>query len=183
VRTKSEQDWMLLKADSDMNILKFFAIFPFGFLLLAGCSGMNNTQTKASRASVYDETLKTTSGEPAYVTVQHCLISFRGTPTSATRTMSEAEQLATELFEKAQAGEDFDAMIRQYTDDSPPGIYRMANDGFAADMDSREPVYSRRGMVSAFGDTGFPLEVGEFGLAAFDPVKSPFGWHIVKRIK
>jgi parvulin-like peptidyl-prolyl isomerase len=38
-------------------------------------------------------------------------------------------------------------------------------------------------MVPAFGDAGFPLKVGEIGMADFDPQKSPYGWHIVKRLE
>ena len=43
--------------------------------------------------------------------------------------------------------------------------------------------YPRGKMVPAFGDTGFPLKVGEYGIADYDPKKSNFGWHIVKRIE
>jgi hypothetical protein len=43
--------------------------------------------------------------------------------------------------------------------------------------------YARNKMVAAFGDTGFPLEVGEIGIADADRKKSPYGWHIVKRIE
>jgi parvulin-like peptidyl-prolyl isomerase len=38
-------------------------------------------------------------------------------------------------------------------------------------------------MVQAFGDVGFPLELGGIGMAAFDPVKSKYGWHIIKRVE
>ena len=39
----------------------------------------------------------------------------------------------------------------------------------------------REQMVSAFGDVAFGLEVGEVGMAAYDPSSSPFGWHIILR--
>ena len=42
--------------------------------------------------------------------------------------------------------------------------------------------HPRSAMVSAFGDVGFDLEVGELGLATFDADASPFGWHIIKRL-
>jgi parvulin-like peptidyl-prolyl isomerase len=38
-------------------------------------------------------------------------------------------------------------------------------------------------MVPAFGNVGFALNVGEIGIADFDPQTSPFGWHIIKRLK
>jgi parvulin-like peptidyl-prolyl isomerase len=38
-------------------------------------------------------------------------------------------------------------------------------------------------MVPAFGNVGFALKVGEIGIADYDPHTSPFGWHIIKRLK
>jgi|RhiMethySRZTD1v2_1073278.scaffolds.fasta_scaffold351000_2 hypothetical protein len=122
--------------------------------------------------------------EPDYITVQHCLIAFKGSlpkPT-VTRTKEEAKTLAYEILEKARKGEDFDALVKQYTDDAAPGIYTMANTG----KPPRNPIpkeFPRGKMVAAFGDTGFPLPVGGYGIADYDPKKSPYGWHIVKRIE
>ena len=124
------------------------------------------------------------AAEPDYITVQHCLIAFKGSlpkPT-VTRSKDEAKTLAYEVLEKARKGENFDQLVKQYTDDSPPGIYTMANIGKPA----RKPIpqeWPRGRMVAAFGDTGFPLKVGEYGIADYDPVKSPYGWHIVKRVE
>ncbi len=154
-----------------------------GCVTLAACGDM------ASRgSSVYREGLMTPSGEPAYITVQHCLIGFEGSVPSKNimRKKDEAERLAQEWFGKAQAGEDFAKIVVAHTDDSPPGIYRMANDGFPGDMTQRNPnkqVYPRGSMVPGFGDVGFKLKVDEIGLIPYDPTTSPFGWHIVKRIK
>jgi parvulin-like peptidyl-prolyl isomerase len=44
-------------------------------------------------------------------------------------------------------------------------------------------VFARDGMVPAFGDVGFPLAVGEIGMADFNPQTSPYGWHIIKRVE
>lgn len=174
--------------------MRYFLYSSFGMitlLLAMGCSSgvqsinLSKSTTPNEVESVYKEDLKTPEGEPAYITVQHCLISFAGTPVQGvSRSMFDAEQLAKELFEKAQAGDDFDEIVKKHTDDSPPGIYRMANKGFEGDMRSREnAIYARSGMVPAFGNVGFGLEVGEYGLAPFDQNASPFGWHIIKRIK
>ena len=38
-------------------------------------------------------------------------------------------------------------------------------------------------MVQAFGDTVWRLEVGQIGVAAYDPETSPCGWHIIKRVE
>jgi parvulin-like peptidyl-prolyl isomerase len=117
------------------------------------------------------------------ITVQHVLIGFEGSVPGKpiTRTRDEAKTLAEELFQKSKAGEDFDAMVKQYTDDSHPGIYSMANSGIPADPS--QSVYPRNGMIPAFGNVGFALKVGEIGMAAYDEQASPYGWHIIKRIK
>ncbi len=154
-----------------------------GGLSLSGCSGMQPQGT-----SVYREGLVTEDGQPGYITVQHCLIGFKGSVQgkSISRSQAEAEALAQELFAKAQAGEDFSKIVVAHTDDSAPGIYRMANNGFPGDTTSRIPskhVMPRSQMVAAFGDVGFELDTGQVGLAPYDPVSSPFGWHIIKRLK
>ena len=121
--------------------------------------------------------------EPEHVTVQHILISFKGSipKPSVTRTRAQAEALALELFERAKKGEDFDELVKGYTDDQHPGIYKMANIGVAPDQIQQE--YSRNNMVKAFGDVSFSLPVGGIGLAEFDPEASKYGWHIIKRLE
>ena len=76
-------------------------------------------------------------------------------------------------------GEDFGGLVKKHTDDSYPGIYGMSNIG----VQKAKGEYERNRMVPAFGDTGFPLKVGGIGISDFDPKKSPYGWHIVKRTK
>jgi parvulin-like peptidyl-prolyl isomerase len=73
--------------------------------------------------------------EPEYIRIQHILISFKGTRTSATRTQEEAEALAAEVLKRAQAGEDFSSLVMEFTDDpggkdtTPKGSYAMLNTG------------------------------------------------------
>jgi thymidine phosphorylase len=122
--------------------------------------------------------------EPERVTVQHILIAFKGSlpnDTKVTRSREDAEKLALKVFERAKAGEDFAAMVKTYTNDSYPGIYKMTNKGVTPERANQE--YSRTGMVKAFGDVGFSLEVGGVGLAVYDPATSKYGWHIVKRLE
>lgn len=119
--------------------------------------------------------------EPQRVRVQHILIGFRGSVRGKRidRTAEEAEQLAQALLQRARSGEDFDALVAEYTDDAAPGIYAMANHGVTP-----RPDESRRaGMVRSFGDVSFALEVHEIGLAVYDPVASRYGWHIIKRLE
>ena len=119
--------------------------------------------------------------EPDHITIPHVLIGFAGSVPgkNITRTQAEAKTLAEDILARARKGEDFDALVKQHTDDSHPGIYAMSNIGVAA----APGEYPRNRMVPAFGDAGFPLQVGEIGMAPYDAARSPFGWHVVKRIK
>jgi len=118
---------------------------------------------------------------PQHVQVQHILIGFQGSVRGKpiTRTKEEAKALAYQVLDRARKGEDFDALVKQYTDDSPPGIYGMSGAGVAPGPGE----YPRTGMVPAFGNVGFAISVGNIGIADYDPTASPFGWHIIKRLK
>ncbi|MDG2014349.1 MAG: peptidylprolyl isomerase [Pirellulaceae bacterium] len=127
------------------------------------------------------------NGQSSHITVQHILIGFDGSvqDKQITRSKTDAQTLAMEVLESAQNGDDFDQLVEKYTDDSAPGIYHLANKGQVSERVQSKPlesVFPRSGMVAAFGDVGFPLEVGEVGLAKYDPQSSPFGWHVIKRI-
>jgi len=118
--------------------------------------------------------------EPERVQVQHILISFAGTRTKATRTKEEAEKLALEVLEKVKKGEDFDALSQKHSDDRPPGVYSMVNHNAPQILQAEIP---RARMVKGFGDVSFKLAVGEIGMAAWEEKDSPFGWHIIRRLK
>lgn len=128
-----------------------------------------------------------TSGQPERVSVQHILIGFKdavgfgGSPPekAATRTQEQAKTLAYDLLARAKAGEDFDKLVADNTDDSPPGIYSMSNNGISPSFEGELP---RGNLVAAFGDVGFTLEMNEIGIADYDPQASPFGYHIIKRV-
>jgi PPIC-type PPIASE domain len=165
------------KNKTNVKPTSFFSALVLSLLVGFGLPGRQTSTPKPAS----NETAK--KQEPPYITVQHCLIAFKGSlpgkPIS--RSMDEAKELAEKLLEDLRSGAEFDPIIVEHTDDSPPGIYKMANHGTPGDMSNG--IYARGGMVPAFGDTGFPLKVGEYGLAAYDAEKSPYGWHIVKRIK
>ena len=79
--------------------------------------------------------------------------------------------------------------MKDNTDDQAPGIYRMSNKGVEPEATPTGTAggtgqeYARNSMVAAFGDVGFALKVGEIGISDYDTTKSPFGYHIIKRIK
>jgi peptidyl-prolyl cis-trans isomerase C len=85
-------------------------------------------------------------------------------------TMEEARALTSEVLAKARAGEDFNALVIKYSNDQGQGVYTLTQE-------------SREDYAQSFGDVGFRLKVGEIGVAAYQPSKSPFGWHVIKRLE
>ena len=163
-------------------------------LVLIGCSEeaklepADTNPRKPAEPEKFDEhnvPVKGKVDEPDYVSVDHILIAYRdaGIP-GVTRSLAEARKLAYDLFKQVQEGGDWAALKRKYSNDPGPtgqggGPYGMTNTGALRQRGARP----RSGMVSAFGDVGFILDVGEIGLAVFDKTKSPFGYHIIKRVK
>jgi hypothetical protein len=140
-------------------------------------------QTPSTPAPAAAATPEAAPAAPAadHIKLQHILIAFAGKVPgkNITRTEAEARQLAEEILERAKKGEDFDALVRTYTDDAHPGIYGLSNSG----VEPAAGEFSRDRMVPAFGEVGFSLAPGEIGLAVYDARKSPYGWHIIKRLE
>ena len=122
---------------------------------------------------------------PAHIVVQHILIGFKGSVPGKEieRTKEQAKQLAYEILASARKGDNFDELVKKWTDDSPPGIYGMSNLGVPPNKAADPPEYPRSGMVPAFGNVGFAMMPGNIGIADWDAKDSPYGWHIIKRLK
>ena len=75
------------------------------------------------------------------------------------------EETAEEVLAKIAAGNDFDELVKEYGKD--PGMERN-KDGY---------VFAKGEMVKEFEEAAFKLSEGEVSL----PVKSQFGYHIIKR--
>lgn len=106
---------------------------------------------------------------PESVAAQHVLIAYRGAknaPADVKRTKAAAKTLAEEVAAKAQAGSDFTALVREYSED--PGTKdRLGSVGkFTPDK-----------MVKPFSEAAFRLRVDEVSA----PVETEFGFHVIKR--
>jgi len=152
-------------------------------VLLAGCASKGGSKTE-STAQTSEATVSTAPDkEPDHIKVQHILIGFKGSVPgkNITRTEAEAKTLAYSLLDSAKAGGNFDDLVARHTDDSPPGIYGLANRGVTAAGPPSE--YGRDQMVPAFGNVGFKLKLGEIGVADYDARTSPYGFHVIKRVE
>ena len=112
--------------------------------------------------------------EAGPVPVQHVLIGWKDTPMAKRsadprakdRTKEQADKLATDILAKAKAGEDFSKLMKDFSED--PG---SKDTGKSYDVATDAPY------VDSFKKLALRLKEGEVGL-----VKSPFGWHIMKRL-
>ena len=120
-------------------------------------------------------------GEPDQVVVQHILIAFKKSVPGRDieRSRKAARALAESLWERIGNGEDFDALVKEYTDDQYPGKLLLTNTGVNPIRGGR----TREQVVPRFGDVSFRLEVGELEMAKHHAALSPYGWHIIKRLE
>lgn len=162
--------------------MRHLAAVCIALLALAACNKTEATPTPGTPPAGGSRPEKMPNGEPAVITVKHVLIAFKDTGTKATRSKEEAQKLAYEVLNRAKAGEDFDKLMKELSDDSPDGgTYTLVNEGLEANEAAKE--YSRHGMVPAFGDVGFHIDVNEIAVAEHDAKTSPYGWHVIKRVK
>jgi len=117
--------------------------------------------TDAAMHQVYDEALKQISDEQE-VHARHILI--RATPNDE-KASKEAEEKIKAVIARLKKGEDFVKLANDLTED-PSGKANGGDLGY----------FSKEQMVPEFSDTAFRLEKGQIS----DPVKTQFGWHVIK---
>lgn len=151
----------------------FLRLLPV-LILVSAC-------TEESKTTAIPQSAPLQSSSAQIVKVQHILIGFAGSipGKKIERTPEQAKALAEDLFRQATASPDkFEDLVRAKSDDQVPGIYELVDFGKAP----HEGQFSRATMVQGFGDLAFRLKPGEIGMVSFDEKKSPFGFHIMKRL-
>jgi hypothetical protein len=157
-----------------------------GFLLLAGCSSFTSPPEAEvdPKLSASSNPAPAPSPRPALSVVpaqqmaprpdpeiraSHILIAYKGSRSAAPkieRTKEQAKKRAEAVLKKAQAGGDFQALAKQYSDD--PGSGSRGGD---------LGTFTRAQMVKPFSDAAFALQPGQVS----DIVETEFGFHVVKR--
>src|SRR5882672_261917 len=146
--------------------------------VFAACSGapggpmhqsMNGPEPAAESAVVSADIL---AREPIanVAQIKHILIGWGDAdhdPRAAKRTKQDAEVEVKALMDQLHAGADFDALMKQHSED-----------GGSASSASPYKVSPDAGLVIEFKQMGLRLKVGEIGV-----VQSDYGFHIMKRVE
>jgi peptidyl-prolyl cis-trans isomerase D len=99
---------------------------------------------------------------PKTVEARHIL--FRIDQGANTEIVEKAREKAMQVLKMAKGGKDFAELAKQYSDD--PGGKNGGHLG----------TFKRKDMIEPFGEKAFSMNPGEIS----DPVKTLFGWHIIK---
>ena len=109
-------------------------------------------------------------GGPAKVNARHILIAYKGAQHAApsvTRSREEARELAARIATDARAGKDWDTLWEKNSNE--PGGQQGGDLG----------TFGRGQMVPSFEQAAFGMKVGTIS----DPVETPFGFHVIHRLK
>jgi parvulin-like peptidyl-prolyl isomerase len=109
------------------------------------------------------------AAQPKQVGAKHILIMHaqsKAKPDNVTRSREDARRRAEEALTKLRIGADFDALVKEYTDE-PGGAERGGDLG----------LFDRSTMVKTFADAAFALEVGQVS----GVVETVYGFHVIKR--
>ncbi len=112
--------------------------------------------------------VKLTDRKPRFESIRasHILLQDKRDSLGNIKDSLQTYQLALEISKKAKNGEDFAALVNQYSED--PGSKTNAGDlGY----------FDRRRLAQPIDSAVFLLKVGEIA----GPIRSQYGWHIIKK--
>lgn len=124
-------------------------------------------KTRAQRDAYYEKAVKDAVGEQTARALYEQKVKEipQEEEVQARHILVEGEELAKSLAEKARSGEDFSKLAEENSKD--PGS--KGNGGMLG-------YFTKGQMVEEFSDAAFALKEGDVS----DPVKSQYGWHVIK---
>ncbi|AEI46087.1 peptidylprolyl isomerase [Paenibacillus mucilaginosus] len=124
-----------------------------------------NKVSEADLKTAYDGNLKTDAAAYTTATVSHILVGLKDTATQKDRTDEEALKRAQEVKGKLDAGGDFAALAKEYSDD--PGSKDAGGKYENAEVSQWVPEFKQAAV-------DLPLN------KISDPVKTDYGYHVMK---
>jgi peptidyl-prolyl cis-trans isomerase NIMA-interacting 1 len=127
------------------------------------------TASSSAVSGAPEESPEALAGQPTEISARHLLVSYQGAlraSPSVTRTKAEAQTRVTEALTRAKAGEPFENLVKEYSDE--PG---------AAERGGSLGKFGRGMMVPAFEKAAFKLAPGEIS----DIIETQFGFHVIQR--
>ena len=113
--------------------------------------------------------IKVTDKRDARGEVQVAHIMIRSEEDDPQDVKDHAKQRVDEVYQKLEDGGDFEDLVTRYSDDRT-----------SAAKGGELPAFGAGKMVTEFEDASFALQnPGDFS----EPIKTPYGWHIIKLIK
>jgi len=103
------------------------------------------------------------------ISARHILVSYKGAlraAPSVLRSREEAFARASEVLKRAKAGDQFETLVEEYSDD----LGSAARGGSLGE-------FGREDMVGEFSEAAFKLKPGELS----DVVETQFGFHVILR--
>jgi parvulin-like peptidyl-prolyl isomerase len=133
-------------------------------------SGAASAGASAEQCFATADAVRARSGaEPAKVGVKHVLVKYKGAknaPATIARSRAEACLRAVEARDKLRGGADFDAVVKEYSDEAG-----------AATRGGSLGTVERKEVAKAFADAAFELRLDEMS----DVVETEFGFHLILR--
>jgi parvulin-like peptidyl-prolyl isomerase len=129
----------------------------------------NSSHSGAKAGDSTPESATELAGQPTEISARHLLVAYQGAlraSPSVTRSKAEAQTRAAEALKRAKAGEDFEALVKEFSDE--PG---------AAERGGSLGHFGHGMMVPAFEKAAFKLAPGEVS----DIVETQFGFHVIQR--
>lgn len=166
-----------------MRALRSFVVVGVSALLVGpGCTAVATTPAwvggglavsaplrQAAEEAEQQKLAEQAAREPKEIGARHILVMHKDSqrkPDGVTRSRDEAKQRAQECLLKLRGGSDFEAMVKEYSDE-PGAVERGGDLG----------IFGKGAMVKAFADTAFALDVDEVS----EIVETQFGFHIIQR--
>jgi hypothetical protein len=135
----------------------------------AGSATPTATATAAATGTGTAPGAQMNAAQAGMIEARHLLVMYKGSmraPDSVTRTKEEAKKRAQEALSKIKAGQAFDKVVAEYSDE--PG---------AAARGGKLGRFRREQMVKPFSDAAFALKPGEVS----GIVETSFGFHVIQR--